>query len=153
MEEITHHMAYREYLTHLIDSTLLYAVKSIDMNLFDIGFYRMERRTDGSNHIAVSQEFSLHVTCALSIIRQGNKRTVYYGDCDKKRFERDISTMIGLRVFGISLGEDNSLMICFDDCSIEIVPADDGEESWRFFKIGEDSPHLVASDEWIDVQF
>ena len=136
MEIITYNEAYDKYLVCLQNTVLSYAIKSIDMNLFDIGFRSAEQ-----------QEFSLHIMCALTINRES--KMIYYGDCDKIKFERDLLTMLGLNVCGVSLGEDNSLIVRFNGCSLEIVPADDGEESWRFFENVENSPHLVAADTWI----
>lgn len=148
-DEINRHDAYREHITTLEGTTLSYAAKSLDMNLFDIGFSRTDTPSNYSSSVISPQEFSLHIMCALSIVEHNNNRTTYYGDCEKGQFEGDILRFIGTKVLGASLGEDNSLIIFFNDCFFEIVPADDGEESWRLFETDKDCPHLVVADDWI----
>ena len=150
MEKANNHKAHKEYLLSLKGAVLEYALKSRDMNLFDIGFVKEDERTAGDDCAICAQSFAIHVSCALSII-ENNEKTVYYGDCDKKQFEKHGATMFGSCVHDVSLGEFNMLVVRLDNCSIEIVPADDGEESWRFFRAGTNAPHLVATDEWIDL--
>lgn len=149
MKKIKRHDVYKKYIATLEGTTLSYATKSLDMNLFDIGFSRTDTLRNSSSYAFSTQEFSLHIMCALSIIGPNNNRTTYYGDCEKRQFESDILTLLGTKVLGTSLGENNSLIICFNDCFFEIIPADDGEESWRLFETGKDCPHLVVANDWI----
>ena len=119
-----------------------------DMNLFDFGFNHLCTGKNNLQHISQSS-YALHVTCALSLHWNNSVKEKYYCDCDKVRFEKDIQNILNQKVEDISFGENNALILRFPNCSIVVVPADDGKESWRLFECVPDAAHLVVADTWI----
>lgn len=137
-----------EFLQTFIGMQVLYAKKSPDMNLYDIGFSMIHDR--GGDLIYPDSE--LHAVCKLIIIEQNGKKSIYYGDSEKEQFETTFSKFYTKEICEISLLAGNVLRIGFHSGTIEVIPADDGEESWRFFENKSQGKHLVAGNTWLWLQ-
>ena len=132
------------YLQTLIGQTLHYALKSPDMDLYDLGFGAPE----------ADFRYVLHATCRFKVIwRNGERRTdKYYEDTPSEEFHSAIQRLIGWKVTRVGLSDKNDLWLDFGDgdCWAVFVTFENNEESWRFFTYHSDDPHLVASDSWLD---
>lgn len=141
-----------QYLESLVGQTLRYGLKSYDMNLYDFGFGDNIQFTDSLGRTRSANRHNLHVQCSFKVIhRVGSKGSkIYYGDTEKEEFESDIKNLIDLSVKRVALSDKNDLWLDFEEYWVVIVTNEDTEESWRYFIMGKENPHLVAADSWLE---
>lgn len=142
-----------EFLQMLVNQPLSYGIKSPDMDLYDFGFGRLIEVTDRHNRGKKVAAYTLHATCRFKVIWRNGERRVdkYDEDTPCEQFHSEIKRLIGLNVKRVALSEKNDLWFDFGDYWMVFATFENGEESWRFFTfLDSDTPHLVASDSWLD---
>lgn len=141
-----------QFLQTLIDQPLCYGLKSPDTELYDFGLGDTENavnpyRGEGGGTL------TLHIMCRFKVIwknSDGERRVDrYYEDTPCEKFHSDVKHFIGMKVKKVALSDKNDLWLDLGDCWIVFVTFENGEESWRFFISGTDTPHLAASDSWL----
>lgn len=138
------------YLENLVGQPLRYGIKLYDTELYDFGFGEMVETTDLWKKKRSVNLHNLHILCDFKVIYRTENRghKIYCGDTDKKEFESDIQDIIGLTVKRVALSDKNDLWLDFKDYWIAFVTHEDAEESWRYFIMGKENPHLVVADSW-----
>lgn len=150
MDSICTQKQASQYLEKLIGQPLQYGLKSHDMDLYDFGFGETTKVTNFWGKTRNVNLHNLHAQCSFKIIhRTGNKHSkIYYGDTEKEEFETDIKDLIWLCVKRIALSDKNDLWLDFEDYWVVFATSEDSKESWRYFIMGEENPHLVVADSW-----
>ncbi len=134
-----------DLLYALKGAKITYGLKSADMNFFDIGFQQKYH----SNQNA-SKKFVLHIMCSFSVLTIDNRKLTFFGDTRKETFEEFFTALIEDEIEDVCLKQENELCLKLAKHTIQIIPADDGAESWRLFDPISSNPHLVASNMWIN---
>ena len=141
-----------EFLQTLIDQQLCYGLKSQDLDLYDFGFGNMvgdvnsyERYQEGCTHI-------IHAICRFKVIWKNGEHRVdrYQENTSSEKFCTEIKRLIGLKVIRIALSDKNDLWLDLGDYWVVFATYENNEESWRFFALNQDIPHLVASNSWLN---
>lgn len=140
-----------EFLQTLVDQPLCYGLKSPDMDLYDFGFGNIVRVRNLQEEREVCTHI-LHVTCRFKVIWKKGEHQVdkYHEDTSCEKFHSEIKNLIGMKVRRVALSDKNDLWLDFGDCWVVFATFENGEESWRFFTSNIDTPHLVASDSWLN---
>ena len=133
------------YLQRLIDCPLQYGIKSYDMDLYDLGF----------GEIADHPSFAIHTTGEIKLIqRRKDKRVKRFNEASSYiNFYQEIRPLIGLHVERIALSDKNDLWLDLNEYWIVCITREDQEESWRFFEPRSNSPHLIAADTWLEMNY
>ena len=140
------------FLHLLSGQPLLYAIKSPDTDLYDFGFGEWTEIISQRGKRKKIGTYTLHVMCRFKVIWKKSKQRVdkYYEDTPCEKFHTEVQPILGLSVKRVTLSDKNDLWLDLDDCWIVFATYENGEESWRFFSIDINNPHLVAADSWID---
>lgn len=140
-----------EYLQKLINQPLIYGYKSSDLDLYDIGFGEFVEIVDSRGKRSICS-LVLHPTCNFKVIWKNGKREthIFYGNTSHEEFQSEIEHLVGLTVKRVALSDKNDLWLDLQECWIVFATFEDGEESWRFFDAHKETPHLVASDSWLE---
>lgn len=106
-------------MQNLVGKRLCYGIKSPDTDLYDLGF----------------GPYTLHAICPIEIRdRSGAER--YDMNTPSEQFRQRLQRLIGRRVRRVALSDKNDLWLDFDVCHMVLVSWEDGEESWRLFRVG-----------------
>ena len=142
----------KRYLDTLVNQPLRYAIKSPDTELYDFGFGELVKVFNRQGQQRIVGEYSLHVLCRFKVIQKNgeHKIEIFYEDTPCEIFHSAINQLVGLKIKRVQLSDKNDLWLDFGDYWIVFATYENGEESWRYFAIAKDSPHLVASDSWIN---
>ena len=129
-------------LYDVIGKPLCYAIKSPDIDLFDLGFGLDEE----------SWIYALHATCPIKVIRRNGSRQVecYFGDTTSGVFASGIHQVIGVPVKRVALSTKNDLWLDFGDWWVVAITIENGEESWRFIDREDIDKQVIASNIWIE---
>jgi hypothetical protein len=140
-----------EFIQSLVDQSLCYGIKSPDTDLYDFGFGNMVNAANTSSGGKEVCPFILHATCRFKVIWKNGECRVdkYHEDTPCEIFHSEVKRFVGLKVKRVELSDKNDLWLDLGDYWIVFATFENGEESWRFFTPGIDSPHLVASDSWL----
>ena len=130
---------------------MLYAIKSPDTDLYDFEFGEL---VEVVNRRGTQKKIGTHILHAIGrfkvIWKNGEHRVdKYYEDTSCEKFHAKIQHLFGLKVKRVTVSAKNDLWLDFGDYWIVFATFENGEESWRFFTSGTDTPHLVASDSWL----
>lgn len=140
-----------KFLQTLFDQPLCYGLKSPDTDLYDFGFGDPENPVRPYGDGKGVGTLALHVQCRFKVIWKNGEQRVdrYYEDTPCESFHSEVKHFIGMKVRQVALSDKNDLWLDLGDCWIVFVTYENGEESWRFFISGTNTPHLVASDSWL----
>lgn len=140
------------YLTNLVGKPLIYAIKSPDTELYDFGFGEIVESLSPRGRKRKTASHVIHVLCNFKVIHRTTERHVYryYNDTPKDQFESDIKSVLGRTVVQVAISDKNDLLLDLGSHRIIFVTNEDSIESWRYFIIDKNAPHLVASDVWIE---
>lgn len=137
------------YLENLVGQPLRYGLKSSDTEMYDFGFGEIVEAINYWGKTRSVNLHNLHILCNFRVIYRAKKgHKTYYADTPKREFESDIQDMVGHSVKRVALSEKNDLWLDFGDYWVVFATNEDAEESWRYFIMGEDNPHLVVADSW-----
>ena len=136
--------AAQKSLDVLIGQPLQWAIKSPDVELFDLGFGR-----EGKD----LPPYVVHAICTLKVIfQQGRDVRLYQGDASYARFQEEMNPLMGQTVRRVALSDKHDLWLDLGDCWMVFITFEDGEESWRFFQPHQSQRHLVATDKELELQ-
>ena len=137
------------YLENLVGQPLRYGLKSPDTELYDFGFGEMVETSNYTKKTKNASLHNLHILCNFKVIYRVKKsHKIYCDNTNKKEFESDIQDIVGLSAKSIALSDNNDLWLDFGDYWVVFATNEDAEESWRYFIMGEENPHLVVADSW-----
>ena len=139
----------KSFLHSLVGKSLIYGLKSPDTDLYDLGFGICD------NNLYLNRPkctHALHIICRFKIISQKNDGdiNIYHEDSSSDEFNSEIRKLIGSKVKRVELSEKNDLWIDFGDYWMVFATFENDEESWRYFALNKETPHLVASNSWLD---
>lgn len=134
----------QKILNNLVGTELKYGWKSHDMDFFAFDFGETVKIKNLLGQECEAGRYSIHLTCDILVCRNDGCRCLYNSQTDHRVFAKDIKMFIGSRVKGVALTQSNGLKLLFEDCTLEIVCRDDGDESWRFLERQNDAPHIVS---------
>lgn len=144
-----------KYLQTLVGQPINYAYKASDLDLYDFGFGSTIEKLNWQGEECQVCSFVLHATCRFEIIHRPNGVTKcverFYEDTLSEDFRSSICRLFGLKVMRVALSDKNDLWLDFGEYWIVFATFENGEESWRFFALAKDMPHLVASNLWLDM--
>lgn len=142
-----------EYLHTLIGQPLCYGIKYPDIELYGFGFGQWVETVKYKDEKRQACTHNLHVLCRFKIVKKnGDLRVLrFYEDSSSEQFHSAVAPLIGLQVQRISLSDKNDLWLDLGDYWVVFATWGNGEESWRFFHLTENAPHLVASDRSLDI--
>ena len=140
-----------KFLQTLLNQPLCYGLKSPDTDLYDFGFGDTENPMRPYGDGKGVGTLTLHIQCRFKVIWKNGEQRVdrYYEDTPSEKFHSEVKDFIGMKVRQVALSDKNDLWLDLGDCWIVFVTFENGEESWRFFISGTNTPHLVASDSWL----
>lgn len=140
-----------DFLTLLADQPLRYGIKSPDMDLYDFGFGD-DVEVMGCRGQRTVCRYILHAVCRFKVIWQDGSRRVdrYYEDTSNVLFREAVQKLLGNRVKRVALSEKNDLWMDFGDFWMVFATFENNKESWRFFRMDQDAPHLIAADSWME---
>ena len=131
-------------LETMLGQPLQWAIKSPDLELFDVGF-----GGEGKD----LPPFVIHAICPVKVVSHATRQVrVYQGNADAEGFRRDLEGLYGLSLRRVALSEKHDLWLDLGEYWLIFVTFEDGEESWRFFRPHQPQPHLVATDRDLELQ-
>lgn len=142
-----------EYLQHLKGMRLLFLRKIVDTELYEFVFGSTIKELGNGKLKLDGESYVLHVLCNFEIIRKNDNssyRRAYYEDTPHNIFYDESRCIKGLDVRRVELSKKNDLWLDLGEYWIVFATNDDGEESWRIFMSSSNSPHLIASNCWIN---
>ncbi len=96
-------------------------------------------------------QYELHVMCPFKLIwREEKRKEMFWEYSSQDMYLPSFRKLVGHEIKRVGLSDKNDLWLDLGFCWIVFCTYDDGEESWRFMSVHEDSPHLYASDTWIE---
>lgn len=141
---------FLEFACRLKKLSLVYAIKSPDLDLYDFGFSRPET---AEMYLCSDEmcEYTIHAVCGIKVIWQDVTRRVdkYYGDTASEMFNAKTKKLIGSVVERVAISSKNDLWLDFGFCWVVFVTHEDEDESWRLFSVDENEGTLVASNSMI----
>jgi hypothetical protein len=141
-----------EYLQTLVNQPLLFAIKSPDTELYDFEFGKEVVSVNRHGNPKRVGTHILHILCRFEIIRKTGEPHVdwFYEDTSSELFHSEVQHLMGLKVIRTALSDKNDLWLDFGDYWVVFATFNTGDESWRFFTSEKTTPHLVASDCWLE---
>ena len=141
-----------KFLDTVIEKPLLYAIKSPDTELYDFGFGELIEVRNRLGNLKKKSTHTIHALCRIKVIPQNRTcdTGIYYEDTLCEIFHSDITPLIGTKVKRVALSDKNDLWLDLGDYWVVFITFENGEESWRYFISGTDTPHLIASNLWLD---
>lgn len=131
-------------LDTMVKQPLRWAIKSPDVELFDLGF---------GGEGETMPPYVIHAICPVKVVSHQNRQVhVFQGNADPGKFRKDMEGLLGLQVLRTSLSDKHDLWLDLGDYWVIFVTFEDGEESWRFFQPHQQEPHLVATDKTLELQ-
>ena len=153
-------MCYKMILHKLVGAPLRYMTQTLDLFCFGLGENITYTNLLGNKRDVA--KYALHVQCPFSI-KENNKYILpsnweqYMSNKHQiNTYYEYIHTVVENVLYSrviklIELRDNNNLKISFQNSILEIYP-NGKEESWRLFEPGQNKSHLVASNEWIELQ-
>ena len=136
------------------------------LDMVNIGFGEPVVRKKKNGEEIIIGKFALHVQCPFRIIRDNNivlgytdifipdeenslvvdlnKRNTNVFDSKVEWLKLELKNEV---VKGVYLTSINDLVIQTTNFTIEILVCDQTSESWRFFCVTDDSPHIVVDED------
>lgn len=133
-------------INSLVGQQLRYSIKSPDMDLFDLGFGQAITFVNANNVQQEACQHTIHLVCGLFIFWKNGRKEEFHGNSLASVFNNNTQPLIGETVRRVALSDKNDLWLDLGQCHIVIVTLDDGEESWRLFTPGANTPHLIATN-------
>lgn len=109
-------------LDTMVKRPLRWAIKSPDVELFDLGF---------GGEGETLPPYVIHAICTVKVVPH-KKRLVqlYQGTADSGKFREEMEELLGLPVLRTSLSDKHDLWLDLGDYWVIFVTFEDGEESW-----------------------
>ena len=144
-----------DILQTLVSQPLCYVLKSPDTDLYDFGFGKVVETTNWKHTNKRMHTHIIHATCRFEIIWRNEERRVdrYYEDTPSEIVYSDTEKLIGHRIKCFALSEKNDLWLDLGEYWIVFATFETGEESWRFLTHDHQVPHVVASNQWLRLDF
>ena len=132
----------------IVGEPFMFGMKFSDTDLYIFGF------GEPKENARLNCEYRIHLLCSFKIVWRNPKREseIFYSDSSEIEFDLAFERLKGRRVRNVQfLGKVNDLVIDLGDCYILIYTVDSDEESYRYFRLNSDEPHIVVSYNWIDI--
>lgn len=136
----------------LVGKPLRYAIKSPDIDLFDLGFGCDVHFINANGEQQEACQHTIHLVCGILVYWKDRHKEQFFGDTSPHIFQESIQKLVGEKVRRVALSDKNDLWFDLGQCHFVIVTLENNEESWRLFSPGSDCPHLVASDTALHIE-
>ncbi|MDD6034240.1 MAG: hypothetical protein PUC47_12335 [Oscillospiraceae bacterium] len=141
-----------DFLRTLVGQQLRYGIKSPDMDLYDFGFGEWMQYTGVNGEMHDVCTLTLHVACGFRVFWKDGGCLTFDANTSSEAFHFAVKRILGLRVKRVWLSDKNDLRLDFGECRVVFITREDGEESWRCFRMDGDGAHLVASNLLLDYE-
>ena len=143
-------------LQELVGQPLRSGFKVADCELYHLGFGDEVWFTSKlTGETIPTDQYVLHMLWEIAVFRKADRELISLFECDTppEEFAPFVEKMLGSTVKRAKiLPKHHYLLLDFGETIVILRTDEDGGESWRFFRGGDNSAHMVATCDGIEIE-
>lgn len=142
-------------MQELVGQPLRSGFKVADCELYHLGFGGEVWFTSKlTGETIPTDQYVLHMLWEIAVFRKADRELISLFECDTppEEFAAFVEKMLGSTVKRVKLLSEHFLLLDFGEIVVVMRTDEDGGESWRFFRGGGRSAHMVATYNGIEIE-